>query len=120
VQDGILLSALSWNQGGRDVAKLAVLVLAFAATFARAQSVGEVPTEPLADLKAPIIGSALTCSEPFQEKISVPVVVIERARLKARLVNLLHLSLLDDAAGILNIKREKEIRKLANKLKHTP
>ena len=41
----------------------------------------------------------------------------ERARLKARLANLLRESLLDDAKGIVNIAREKEIKKLANKLK---
>ena len=98
------------------MAKIAFVVLALAAAFARAQSVGEVPIRALNDLTAPVVRSALTCSQPPQEKISVPVAVIEHARL----INLLHLSLLDDANGILNIEREKEIRKLANKLKQTP
>ena len=102
------------------MAKIAFVVLALAAAFARAQSVGEVPIRALNDFTAPVDRSALTCSQPPQEKISVPVAVIAHARLKARLINLLHLSLLDDANGILNIEREKEIRKLANKLKQTP
>ena len=102
------------------MAKIAFVVLALAAAFARAQSVGEVPIRALNDLTAPVVGSALTCSQPPQEKISVLAAVIAHARLKARLINLLHLSLLDDANGILNIEREKEIRKLANKLKQTP
>jgi hypothetical protein len=42
---------------------------------------------------------------------------LERARLKARLAALLRESLYDDARGIVNIGREKEIRKLANKLR---
>jgi len=42
---------------------------------------------------------------------------LERAKLKARLANLLRESLDDDAQGIVNIAREKEIRKLANKLR---
>jgi hypothetical protein len=41
----------------------------------------------------------------------------ERARLKVRLVNLLRLSLFDDAKGVVNVEREKEIKELANKLK---
>jgi len=41
----------------------------------------------------------------------------DRARLKVRLVNLLRLSLFDDAKGIVNIEREKEIKQLASKLK---
>jgi hypothetical protein len=41
---------------------------------------------------------------------------VDRAKLKARLLTLLRDSLFDDAKGIVNIAREKEIRKLANKL----
>jgi hypothetical protein len=42
--------------------------------------------------------------------------LVERARIKARLPTLLRESLDDDASGIANVAREKEIRKLANKL----
>jgi hypothetical protein len=50
------------------------------------------------------------------ESIQVPQPLVDRVRLKARLVTLLRDSLFDDARGIVNIAREKEIRKLANKL----
>jgi UDP-N-acetylglucosamine enolpyruvyl transferase len=41
---------------------------------------------------------------------------MERAKVKARLAILLGESLADDASGIVNVAREKEIKKLANKL----
>jgi hypothetical protein len=44
--------------------------------------------------------------------------VIQRATLKLRLAILLQESLFGDAKGIVNIAREKEIRKLAGKLKN--
>jgi hypothetical protein len=52
--------------------------------------------------------SKLLISEPFSE----------RAKLNARLLDLLHESLYDDAKGIANVARDKEIRKLAGKLKN--
>jgi len=39
------------------------------------------------------------------------------AKLKSRLATLLRDSLYDDARGVVNIEREKEIKKLANKLR---
>jgi len=42
---------------------------------------------------------------------------MERANVKARLAVFLRESLYDDANGIVNVAREKEIRKLANKLR---
>jgi hypothetical protein len=54
------------------------------------------------------------CSQP--EKLVIPQAVATRAKLKARLVNLLRDSLYDDAKGIVNAAREKEIKKLAHKL----
>ncbi len=101
------------------MAKIALIVLALTAALARSQSVGKVPAA-LSEFKIPGIESGLTCSQPPRETISVPRPVLERAKLKARLANLLHSSLLDDASGIVNIKREKEIRKLANRLQRTP
>jgi len=47
----------------------------------------------------------------------IPHPFAERAKLKAKMFNLLRESLYDDAKGIVNIAREKEIRELANKLK---
>jgi hypothetical protein len=105
--------------GGRDVAKLVLVILAFTAAFAHAQSVAEISGE-LVDLKAPVIGKSLTCSQPTQRMITIPHAFIERAKIKSRLANLLRLSLFDDADGTLNIEREKEIKKLANKLKRAP
>jgi hypothetical protein len=67
------------------------------------------------DLATPYVGSALTCSQSYT--IIVPRPFVERAKLKARLATLLRESLYDDAKGIVNIAREREIRKLANKLR---
>jgi hypothetical protein len=109
------------KQGGRDVAKTVLVVLAvtLAAALAGTEAIGQVSGGPLPDLKVPFVGSALTCSSTAQEKIVVPNALAERANLKARVLNLLRLSLLDDTKGIVNIARENEIRKLANKLKET-
>jgi hypothetical protein len=66
---------------------------------------------------ASLVGSALTCSQTSPtEPIRVAQPLVDRAKLKARLATLLYDSLSDDAKGIVNIAREKEIRKLANKL----
>ena len=75
---------------------------------------GQLPAELQLDRPAPLVGSALTCSQTL--KIAVPRNVAERARLKVRLLTLLRESLFDDARGIVNIAREKEIKKLANRL----
>ena len=58
----------------------------------------------------------MTCSEPQKLLIAQPFA--ERAKLKVRLLNALRESLYDDAKGIVNIAREKEIKELANKLKN--
>jgi len=47
----------------------------------------------------------------------IPGPAVRRAKLKLRLLNLLRDSLYDDAKGIVNMAREKEIKKLANELK---
>jgi hypothetical protein len=60
-------------------------------------------------------GGSLTCSEPQKLRIAKPFA--ERAKLKARLYNVLRESIYDDAKGIVNIAREKEIKDLVNKLK---
>jgi hypothetical protein len=63
-----------------------------------------------------VVGSTLTCSQPHT--LVVPSTLLQKARLKVRLLTLLRESLIDDARGVVNVAREKEIRKLANKLRN--
>lgn len=90
--------------------------LAFA--FVSAQAMGQISKD--SDLginvNSGFIGGTLTCA-PQASTIHVPRPLVERAKLKARLANLLRESLYDDANGIVNIAREREIKKLANKLR---
>jgi hypothetical protein len=92
-----------------------LLLVGLAAALAGAQSLGPISGGSGPDLKTAYVGSALTCTQPHTVVV-VPKPVLERAKLKARLANLLRESLDDDAQGILNIAREKEIKKLANRL----
>ena len=94
-----------------------VLPVILVAALASAQVV-EAPRSPESEpyFSNAIVGSAVTCSQ--QRTLVVPLQLVPNARLKARLLVLLRDSLYDDAHGILNIAREKEIRKLANKLKN--
>jgi hypothetical protein len=93
-----------------------LLGLVIACAFVTAQAVAQAPGELQLDRPAPFVGGgALTCS-PSQTLV-VPKAAAGRAKLKARLLNLLRESLYDDAKGIVNIAREKEIKKLASKLK---
>lgn len=88
------------------------VVLAYA--LVTTPAIAQAPKELQFDRPTPLVGES-ACSSP--SKIVVPRAIAERARLKARLANLLRESLFDDAKGIVNIAREKEIKKLANKLK---
>ena len=92
-----------------------LLPVVFASALAGAQVQGPVSGGPDPDLKNAFVGSALTCSQ--SHTIFVPKPIAERAKVKARLLNLLRDSLYDDAKGVVNIARENEIRKLANKLR---
>jgi hypothetical protein len=65
-----------------------------------------------------LLGSSLTCSANTAHTVHVPRALLERSKLKVKLLNLLHDSLYDDENGIVNVKREEEIKKLANKLKN--
>ncbi len=107
----------SVHEGGRDVAKgsFVLLFVVFAAAIAGAQMLGQVSGGPEPDFQNAFVGSSLTCSQPHT--LVVPPRLVERAKLKARLLTLLRESLFDDAKGIVNIAREKEIKKLANKLR---
>jgi hypothetical protein len=105
------------KRGGRNVAKgsLVLLSVVLASALASAQVPGGVLGGSEPDLKTAYVGSTLTCSPSYT--IVVPRPLLERAKLKARLAALLRESLYDDAKGIVNMPREKEIRKLANKLR---
>ena len=93
-----------------------LLPVVLASALAGAQVLGQVPGVPEPDFKNAFVGSSLACSQQ-SHTIYVPRPVAERAKVKARLLNLLRDSLYDDAKGIVNIARENEIKKLANKLK---
>jgi hypothetical protein len=95
--------------------RFALLTLALASTLGVVQATGQTLRDPQPDPAATFAGSPLTCSE--SQKLLIPHPFAERAKLKAKLSNLLCESLYDDAKGIVNIAREKEIRELANKLK---
>ena len=87
----------------------------FAFTLCSVQASAQALRDPQPDFAPTFGGGALTCSQP--KKLLVPPAFVERAKLKARLSNILRESLFDDAKGIVNIAREKEIKELANKLK---
>jgi len=93
-----------------------LLPVVLASALAGAQVLGQGPGGPEPDFKNAFVGSSLACSQQ-SHTIYVPRPVAERAKVKARLLNLLRDSLYDDAKGIVNIARENEIKKLANKLK---
>lgn len=95
------------------------LTLAFAFALLATSAMGQVSGESFSDLKAPFIGASLTCAQtqPQSERIAIRRPFAKRAQLKARLLNLLHDSLHDDAEGIVNVRREKEIQALASKLR---
>jgi hypothetical protein len=92
---------------------LVAVFLAFA--FISEQARGQVSRASDPDIQASLVGSTLTCSQT-PPTIRVPQPLVARARLKARLAIVLRDSLNDDTRGIVNIAREKEIKKLANKL----
>jgi hypothetical protein len=93
-----------------------LLPIVFVAALAGAQSPAAIMGRPDPDLGASFVGSPLTCSQP--SVIAVPSRFAPRAKLKARLINLLRESLYDDAKGIVNVQREKEIKNIANKLRN--
>jgi hypothetical protein len=80
-----------------------------------AQARGQVSKGSDLGLKSSFVGGTLTCTQ-LPSSIHVPQPLMERAKVKARLAILLGESLADDASGIVNVAREKEIKKLANKL----
>jgi hypothetical protein len=94
-----------------------ILLVVLASTIVSAQVLGPASGGSEPSLKTPLLGSSLTCSQPQPRTVRVPRTVLKRSLLKAKLLNLLHDSLYDDENGIVNIAREKEIKKLADKLR---
>ena len=97
-----------------------LVALALAAAVFSVQAMGQAPADSHPDFKASFLGSALTClsTDKQPERFTVPQPFAKRARLKARLLNLLHESLYDDSKGIVDVTREKEIANLAKKLRY--
>jgi NhaP-type Na+/H+ or K+/H+ antiporter len=93
------------------------LAVGLAFALVSAQAMGQASKVPDFDLKSSLVGGNLTCTQSAPT-IRVPAPLMERAKVKARLAVLLRESLFDDANGIVNVAREKEIRKLANKLRN--
>jgi hypothetical protein len=109
--------ALRKSKGGRDVAKsILALLVVLSSALAGAQQMERLSGESKLDRSAAFGGSPVACSQP--QVLQVPQSIAQRAKLKLRLINLLRESLYDDAKGIVNIAREKEIRKLASKLRN--
>jgi hypothetical protein len=100
---------------------LELLVLPLAFAFINVDVLSQTSKSPDADaqlIQSSLVGGVLTCFETSTaHTIHVATPLVARAKLKAQLATLLGDSLFDDAQGIVNIAREKEIRKLANKLR---
>lgn len=82
-------------------------------------AIGHVSEEALANPQASFAGNAFAgnvaaCSQG--EKLQIPKAVVKRARLKAQLMNVLRQSIFDDAKGIVNLARERQIKDLVSKL----
>ncbi len=96
--------------------KFTLLAVAPAFAFTSARAMGQASTGANLDPKPTFVGGTLICTLSSPPTIHVPPELMEQAKVKARLAVLLRQSLYDDATGIVNVAREKEIRKLANKL----
>lgn len=99
---------------------IAVLAVSLAAVLLGIQAMGQTSGDQQPVVAASFAGSPLTCSQsppPPTERLIVPKSAEKRARLKARLLNLLRESLFDDSKGIVNPAREKEIASLVSRLK---
>jgi hypothetical protein len=95
----------------------ALLAMVLASVLVGAQELGPISRESQLNSSLAVSGSPLACSSPGPQVLSIPAPVMGRARVKARLINLLRESLYDDAKGVVNITREKEIKNLVSKLR---
>ena len=101
-----------------------VLGCAFLSVPALGQvAMGQVTTGPVAMSSMPVdslaepnpsFGSAYSCVQP--QKLQIPRSVARRAKVKAQLMNVLRESIFDDAKGIVNLARDREIKDLVNRL----
>ena len=83
----------------------------FLCLFSTAQEI-----KPIENFVTPLAASrTLTCRA--DQTIIIPHAVFERAKQKARLIELLKQSIFDDAQGKLDVSREKEIKKLFKELR---
>jgi len=98
-----------------------ILPVVLAAAFASTQVLAQASGGPEPAIENAFLGSPQACSQQQSTEeahtIYIPQRLADRARLKARLLNLLRDSLYDDARGVVDMARENEIKKLANKLK---
>ncbi len=94
-----------------------LLVVVLGSALVSAQTPVQISGQSLLDPPAALNSGASPVSCSQSQAITIPRPVLERAKAKARLVNLLRESIYDDARGIVNAAREKEIRKLADKLR---
>jgi hypothetical protein len=92
-----------------------LLTIAVASTLFSVPATSQALRDPNLALAPALGGEPLTCVQTQRVLISKPFA--ERAKLKARLIDRLRESIYDDAKGIINIARDKEIRNLARKLK---
>jgi hypothetical protein len=97
--------------------RFTLLVVALASTLFSVQATAQSLRDPNLDLPSPLVGGTLKCSNPDNLHIRIPTRFAERAKLKARLLDLLRESLFDDAKGTVDTKRDKEIKDLASKLR---
>ena len=100
------------------MAKISLALFAVALAFvlfAQLQAAAQSIADPRLDLRTPMLGSSLACSQG-QTQIIVPQAAAKRARLKAKLLNLLRDSIYDDAKGVVNVARDREISTLVKKL----
>jgi len=112
------------------IAGMVVLALMFAGLRASGQvavgqlsveqgTIGNIRGETLANPQESFAGNAfagnvMACSQG--EKLQVPKAVAKRAKLKAQLMNVLRQSIFDDAKGIVDLARERQMKDLINKL----
>lgn len=117
--------------GGRDVRKVlwAIQVVVVSSMFLTVRAHGQVATgqltlaqvpasqlaaESLVEPKDSFGETPAACSEP--QRLTIPKAAAKRAKVKAQLLNALRESIFDDAKGIVNLTRERQIKDLVSRL----
>jgi hypothetical protein len=103
------------KQRTRDVARSTYILLTVALALSSIRATAQAQQGRRLDFVAPFAGTTLSC--PQSERLLISRPFAERAKIKARLLDLLRQSLYDDAKGVVNISRDKEIRSLTSKLR---